>query len=129
MPKQLSSVTPMFSLFPPSFPVFAENSGIAANINYTTTSFSFPTNYPFQSYAARFPSPGTTSGFGNINKALYYSTIIGGKVKLITMNNYVPFHEGTPQYKWAMREFASVDRTKTPWLFVMVSGLLLHYIL
>ncbi|KAG2423817.1 hypothetical protein HXX76_014977 [Chlamydomonas incerta] len=95
-----------------------ETSGIPAVVNYTTTSFAFPANYPFQSYSARFPVPGTTSNFGDITQNLYYSTIIGGKVKLITMNNYVPFHKGTPQYEWAMKEFASVDRKKTPWLFV-----------
>ncbi len=100
--------------------VLAEKSGIKYSINHTTYSFSFPTNYPFQSYAARYPVPGTASGFGNITAALYYSTILGGRVKLITMNNYVPFYEGTPQYEWAMREFESVDRKKTPWLLVQV---------
>ena len=41
------------------------------------------------------------------------------------MNNYVPFHKGTPQYEWAMKEFASVDRKMTPWLFVQVGNCLL----
>ncbi|KAG2485785.1 hypothetical protein HYH03_015496 [Edaphochlamys debaryana] len=95
-----------------------EMSGIAAVINYTTTSFSFPSNYPFQSYSARFPVPGTTKNFGDITSNLYYSTVIAGRIKLITLNNYVPFHPGTPQYMWAMKEFAAVDRTQTPWLFV-----------
>ncbi|KAG2441245.1 hypothetical protein HYH02_010088 [Chlamydomonas schloesseri] len=95
-----------------------ETTGIPAVVNYTTTSFSYPANFPFQSYSARFPVPGTTSNFGDITQNLYYSTVIGGKVKLITMNNYVPFHKGTPQYDWAMKEFASVDRKKNPWLFV-----------
>ena len=37
---------------------------------------------------------------------------------MITLNNYIPFQKGSPQYIWAMDAFASVDRTKTPWLFV-----------
>ena len=42
-----------------------------------------------QAYAARYPVPGTKSNFGNIDKSLYYSTVVGGVVKLIVMNNYV----------------------------------------
>lgn len=40
------------------------------------------TNYPFQSYAARFPVPGTVSNFGDITRNLYFSTTIG-PIKLI----------------------------------------------
>ena len=89
-------------------------------INYTTTSFSYPTNYPFQSYSARMPVPGTTANFGDINANLYYATVLGGVATLITLNNYIPFYAGTPQYVWAMAEFAKVDRKKTPWLIVQV---------
>jgi hypothetical protein len=32
-------------------------SGINAYIDYQTTQFSFPTNFPFQSYSARWPVP------------------------------------------------------------------------
>ena len=69
---------------PPHAPT--ETEGIPAVINNTTTSFSFPTNYPFQSYSARFPVPGTTSNFGDITQNLYYSTIIAGKVRKQTAN-------------------------------------------
>ena len=48
----------------------------------------------------------------------YYSTVVAGVITLITLNNYIPFHEGTPQHNWAMEAFAKVDRTQTPWLFV-----------
>ena len=34
-----------------------EMGDINANVNYTVTSFSYPLNYPFQSYSARFPAP------------------------------------------------------------------------
>ncbi|GFR53263.1 hypothetical protein Agub_g16045 [Astrephomene gubernaculifera] len=96
-----------------------EMSGISAFINSTTSSFSFPSNYPFQSYAARFPAPGTpAASLGAITPALYYSTVIAGAVTLITLNNYIPFQPGSPQHSWALAEFAKVDRAKTPWLFV-----------
>ena len=46
--------------------------------------------------------------------------MIAGSVRLITLNNQIPFHKGTPQYNWALKQFKSVDRDVTPWLFVMV---------
>ncbi|KAJ9508732.1 hypothetical protein QJQ45_028026, partial [Haematococcus lacustris] len=96
-----------------------EDKGITAAINYTVTSFAFPFNYPFQSYAARWPVPGTkVQDLGNIDSSLYYSTVVGGVVKLVTLNNYIPFHAGTPQHRWAMVELLSVDRSATPWLVV-----------
>ncbi|GLI71506.1 hypothetical protein VaNZ11_016727 [Volvox africanus] len=96
-----------------------ESMGIKSSISLTTTSWSFPSNFPFQSYAARFPVPGSTAAtFGNITASMYYSTVLGGVATLISFNNYIAFHPGSPQYKWAIKEFQKVDRTKTPWLFV-----------
>ena len=69
---------------------------------------------------ARSNNQGVKSDFGNINNNLYFSTVIAGSVRLITLNNQVPFHKGTPQYTWALKQFKSVDRKVTPWLFVMV---------
>ena len=37
---------------------------------------------------------GTTSDFGNINKNLWHSTVIGGTIKLITLCPYVSFEPG-----------------------------------
>ena len=31
----------------------------------------------------------------------------------------VPFYPGTPQHTWAIKEFASINRAATPWVFVM----------
>ncbi|KAL6758152.1 Metallo-dependent phosphatase-like protein [Haematococcus lacustris] len=104
-----------------------EDKGITAAINYTVTSFAFPSNYPFQSYAARWPVPGTkVQDLGNIDRSLYYSTVVGGVVKLVTLNNYIPFHAGTPQHRWAMVELLSVDRSATPWLVVQFHAPIYH---
>mmetsp|Transcript_4989 Transcript_4989/g.9209 ORF Transcript_4989/g.9209 Transcript_4989/m.9209 type:complete len:699 (-) Transcript_4989:168-2264(-) len=103
-----------------------EDYGVGAVINYTTTTFSYPQNYPFQAYSARYPVPGLYGDFGDINQNLYYSTIVGGMIKVIAMNNYVPFHPGSPQYNWAMKEFATYDRQKTPWLIVMYHSATYH---
>jgi len=64
--------------------------GVPADYNTSTFNFSFPSNYPFQAYASRFPVPGTYNNFGDITSSLYYSTVIGGAVKLIVMNNVRP---------------------------------------
>ncbi len=37
---------------------------------------------------------GTYSNFGDITQNLYYSTVVGGVIRLITLCNYVPFHPG-----------------------------------
>ncbi|KAJ9509680.1 hypothetical protein QJQ45_011325 [Haematococcus lacustris] len=104
-----------------------EDKGITAAINYTVTSFAFPSNYPFQSYAARWPAPGTkVQDLGNIDSSLYYSTVVGGVVKLVTLNNYIPFHAGTPQHRWTMVELLSVDRSATPWLVVQFHAPIYH---
>ena len=62
------------------------------------------------------------SGFGNINNNLFYSTVIGGSIKLIVLNNYIAFHNTSRQYKWAVEQFRSHDRSVTPWLFVLLHG-------
>ncbi|EFJ42112.1 hypothetical protein VOLCADRAFT_77270 [Volvox carteri f. nagariensis] len=96
-----------------------ESTGIKSTISLTTTSWSFPSNYPFQAYAARFPVPGSTpASFGNITANMFHSTVLGGVATLISINNYIAFQPGSPQYKWALSEFKKVNRTQTPWLFV-----------
>jgi hypothetical protein len=106
LPPPFLSFTLLPSLPPPHPSLLrssAEQYGIDASISPHTLQFRYPTNYPFQGYAARYPAPGTGSNFGRINNALFYSTVLGGKAKLITLNSYVPFHEGTPQHRWERR--------------------------
>lgn len=33
---------------------------------------------------------------------------------------------GTPQHTWALREFASFNRSETPWLIVMLHSSIMH---
>ena len=37
---------------------------------------------------------GTVHSFGNINKNQWYSTVISGKIKLLTFSAYAPFEPG-----------------------------------
>lgn len=84
-----------------------EAASINARIDSTTTTFAYPTNFPFQAVSARFPFPGVTSAWGDISQNLYYATE-AGPVKLVVLNNYVPFGPGTPQYEFAKRELLTV---------------------
>ena len=102
-------------------------SNSSCKITPTTFNFSFPTNWPFQAYTWRSPVPGSTlDTIGDINKNMYYSTVIGGLITLITLNNYSPFYPGTPQYNWAVSAFESFDRSLTPWLIVQFHAPIFH---
>jgi len=37
----------------------------------------------------------------------------------IALSTESPYHVGTEQYNWFVKDIASVNRTKTPWLYVM----------
>ena len=103
-----------------------ESWGINAVLNSTTTSFSYPGNYPFQAYAARLPVPTAKEHFGDIDQNLYYSTTLSSTIRLIAINNYIPFHPGTPQHQWIVKELSSIDRKATPWVFVMIHAPYYH---
>ena len=81
----------------------------------TAFNFSFPSNYPFQAFSWRYPAPGATlETIGDINKATYYSTVIGGLIYL------------TPQHTWALSAFAAYNRSATPWFFVQFHSPIYH---
>ncbi|KAG1674589.1 hypothetical protein FOA52_001838 [Chlamydomonas sp. UWO 241] len=106
-----------------------EDAFIAAEVTYATnaTLLQYPRNYPFQAYASRYPVPGTPAALlGDISSSLWYSTVLGGKVSLVVLNSYVPFHESTPQHDWAVATFKAVQRDVTPWLFVVFHASAYH---
>ena len=55
--------------------LISEMSGIPAYIDRQTTSFSFPSNFPFQAYAARHPVPVS----GILYKMLHFMLVIPSK--------------------------------------------------
>ena len=88
-----------------------------------------PPFHDIQAWANRYPVPGLEpSSFGNVDKNQYYSTVISGKIRLITLNNYISFQPGSPQHTWAVRAFASIDRKVTPWVIVQVNIIYLTYL-
>ncbi|KAM7253315.1 hypothetical protein ACFE04_025933 [Oxalis oulophora] len=69
-------------------------------------------NRTFAAYSSRFAFPSKES---KSHSALYYSFDAGG-IHFIMLGAYVAYDKSADQYKWLMRDLASVDREVTPWL-------------
>ncbi|KAK4348371.1 hypothetical protein RND71_031126 [Anisodus tanguticus] len=70
----------------------------------------------FSSYNARWLMPFEQSGS---TSNLYYSFEVAG-VHVIMLGSYTDFGPGSAQYNWLTNDLKKVDRTKTPWLLVLL---------
>ncbi|KAJ0511766.1 putative Acid phosphatase [Helianthus annuus] len=70
----------------------------------------------FVAYNARWRMPFEES---LSTSKLYYSFEVS-KVHVIMLGSYVDFDPGLDQYKWLEHDLSKVNRTTTPWLFVVV---------
>lgn len=70
----------------------------------------------FKAYNARWPMPYQESGS---TSNLYYSFDVAG-AHIIMLGSYAEYNEGSDQYTWLKADLASVDRSKTPWLIVLL---------
>lgn len=70
----------------------------------------------FTSYNARWPMAYEESGS---TSNLYYSFDVAG-THIIMLGSYAEFSKSSAQYKWLEADLAKVDRTKTPWIFVLL---------
>ncbi|KAK9062890.1 hypothetical protein SSX86_020080 [Deinandra increscens subsp. villosa] len=78
----------------------------------------FPFIYPngFKAYNSRWPMPYQQSGS---QSNLYYSFDVVG-THIIMLGSYADFSVDSDQYKWLATDLAKVDRSKTPWLVVII---------
>uniref|UniRef100_A0A5B6YUQ7 acid phosphatase n=2 Tax=Davidia involucrata TaxID=16924 RepID=A0A5B6YUQ7_DAVIN len=78
----------------------------------------FPVIYPrgFKAYNARWQMPYQESGS---RSNLYYSFDVVG-THIVMLGSYTDFDASSDQYKWLEADLARVDRTKTPWLIVLL---------
>ncbi|PIN05398.1 Purple acid phosphatase [Handroanthus impetiginosus] len=78
----------------------------------------FPIIYPhgFRAYNARWLMPYQES-LSSSN--LYYSLDVAG-AHIIMLGSYTDFDSDSDQYKWLQADLASIDRIKTPWIFVLI---------
>jgi len=70
----------------------------------------------WQSYNFRYPMPHRSS---NSPSNLWWSRDVG-PAHVIALCSYAATHSTSLQYKWLRRDLAAVDRTRTPWLIVMM---------
>lgn len=70
----------------------------------------------FTAYKSRWYMPFEQSGS---TSNLYYSFNVAG-VHVIMLGSYTHFHHSSDQYKWLQSDLNKVDRTKTPWLVVLI---------
>ncbi|KAI3868772.1 hypothetical protein MKW98_008857 [Papaver atlanticum] len=71
---------------------------------------------PFTAYNARWRMPYEESGSSS---NLYYSFEISG-VHVIMLGSYADFESDSDQYKWLQADLAKIDRSRTPWVFVLI---------
>ncbi|KAK2995586.1 hypothetical protein RJ640_000062 [Escallonia rubra] len=78
----------------------------------------FPIVYPrgFKAYNARWLMPYQDSGS---KSNLYYSFDVVG-THIVMLGSYADFDANSDQYKWLEAELAKVDRSKTPWIVVIL---------
>ncbi|OMO82166.1 hypothetical protein CCACVL1_12051 [Corchorus capsularis] len=78
----------------------------------------FPIIYPhgFKAYNARWLMPYEESGS---TSNLYYSFDVSG-CHIIMLGSYTDFDQDSAQYKWLESDLGKVDRTKTPWVMVLL---------
>lgn len=71
---------------------------------------------PFTSYNARWHMPFEESAS---DSNLYYSFEVAG-AHVIMLGSYTAFDPSSSQYGWLVADLKKVDRSKTPWLVVLV---------
>ncbi|MCO5568475.1 hypothetical protein L7F22_022174 [Adiantum nelumboides] len=70
----------------------------------------------FKSYIHRLRTPHTAS---QSTSPLWYA-IQRGPAYIISLSSYSSFVKYSPQYQWLEAELLKIDRTKTPWLVIMM---------
>ncbi|KAJ9542653.1 hypothetical protein OSB04_029159 [Centaurea solstitialis] len=77
-----------------------------------------PIIYPkgFKAYNARWPMPHEESGS---DSNLYYSFDMV-ETHIIMLGSYADFKTGSDQYKWLANDLAKIDRSRTPWVLVLL---------
>lgn len=71
---------------------------------------------PFKPFLHRYHVPYHSS---NSTSPLWYS-VKRASAHIIVLSSYSAYGKYTPQYVWLQNELAAVDRTKTPWLIVLM---------
>ncbi|XP_027341385.1 purple acid phosphatase-like [Abrus precatorius] len=71
---------------------------------------------PFKPFKHRYHVPYKASG----STAPFWYSIKRASAHIIVLSSYSAYGKYTPQYQWLEAELPKVDRTKTPWLIVLL---------
>ncbi|XP_021669759.2 purple acid phosphatase 2 [Hevea brasiliensis] len=71
---------------------------------------------PFKPYTHRYHVPYKASG----STAPFWYSIKRASAYIIVLSSYSAYGKYTPQYQWLEAELPKVNRTKTPWLIVLM---------
>lgn len=77
------------------------------------------TGQTFTPYQTRYLMPSIYYGTPQESQELFYSFENSG-VHWVLLSSYSDFTEGSTQYNWLVADLASVDRSVTPWLIVLL---------
>ncbi|XP_002528725.3 probable purple acid phosphatase 20 [Ricinus communis] len=97
-------------------PVASQRPWMVTQGNHEVEKFPVLHTTPFTAYNARWHMPFEESGsYSN----LYYSFNVAG-VHVIMLGSYTDFDSNSPQYKWLQADLGKIDRSKTPWVVVLI---------
>lgn len=86
--------------------------------NHEVEKIPFLHNQAFTAYNARWRMPFEESGS---DSNLYYSfDAAGGGVHVVMLGSYTDFGPDSSQYRWLEADLKKVDRSRTPWVVVIV---------
>jgi len=92
---------------------------LAANIPYVTGVGNHERFYNYSAYLNRFRNPSPWGGDpSHIADAVFWFGIDYGIAHFTFMSTEHSYDPGSSQYIWLEKELASVNRTRTPWLFL-----------
>lgn len=69
-------------------------------------------------YKERYPMKFAAAASGSLNP-LFWSRDVG-PVHIISLNSYSQSHPSSAMYRWLEKDLTAFNRTKTPWLIVMM---------
>lgn len=97
-------------------PLASQRPWMVTQGNHEVEKIPIAQRHPFRAYNARWPMPHEESGSAS---NLYYSFDSSG-VHFIMLGSYTDFGPGSEQFRWLQADLGRIDRTKTPWVAVVV---------
>lgn len=73
----------------------------------------------FTAYKARYPNPGSELYYSYDVGLVHFVMVAGYCTEMFSVETQPCLAEGTPEYDWLVNDLQSVNKTLTPWVFVI----------